>query len=426
MNLAAPLAAILAGALAGVQMTGVAFGPGIQTEGLQTNPAELSRFVALSGSGQYASDLSSVTSHATTARDAWPHTLTAGDWESDNTSGNCEPVGGTGPADTVRQAATDLWAMAMAGYLTGTTSYYTAARTRVLEFAAMTDFEIANLSGSNQCILDLGSAAAHVFEAAWLMEAAGWSGWSAGDRATLVAWAAGEVFPLLSWGIDNRKNNWAPVTFASALAAAAYTRGYVDTLTLWSGGTTSPNGYVVGAQARVAKWLSKQAGDELDSECQDAGHPFGLQSYGGFPDEVRRTTGGGSDPANCIQTSIAFACSGPTTCSLDAHFYQQKSLTGLVHVCEILRRLGDGGACFATTGHGGPNPAIIDAALFATGGDFQSYYVTDTTQGFRFVAGEFFDNAGLLAARDSGAVSVRGGRDYAYTRITHAPGVAYP
>lgn len=250
MNLAASFATILLGALAGVQMTGVAFGPGVRTEGLQTNPAELSRFVALSGSGQYASDLASVTSHASAA---WPHTLTAGDWESDNTSGNCEPVGGTGPADTVRQAATDLWAMALAGYLTGTTSYYTAARTHVLEFAAMTDFEIANLTGSNQCILDLGSAAAHVFEAAWLMEAAGWSGWSASDKAAVVAWAANEVFPILSWGIDNRKNNWGPVSFASALAAAAYSRGYVDTLTLWSGATTSPNGYVVGAQERVSR-----------------------------------------------------------------------------------------------------------------------------------------------------------------------------
>ena len=43
-------------------------------EGLQTNSTELDRFIALSGSGDYATDLSSVTSHAETARDSWPYT----------------------------------------------------------------------------------------------------------------------------------------------------------------------------------------------------------------------------------------------------------------------------------------------------------------------------------------------------------------
>lgn len=46
-------------------------------------------------------------------------------------------------------------------------------------------------------------------------------------------------------------------------------------------------------------------------------------------------------------------------------------------------------------------------------------------QGYRYVAGEYYADANLKAALDDGSVSVQDGHDYAYTRITHAIGVAY-
>ncbi|HND55184.1 MAG TPA: hypothetical protein PLV92_22375, partial [Pirellulaceae bacterium] len=305
-----------------------------------------------------------------------------------------------------------------------------AARTRLLEMTAITDFEASDLSGGNQCILDLGAAGAHIVEAALMLEDSSYASWTSTDRAQLANWLATEVFPLVSWGIDARKNNWGIVTFASALAIAAFVDGGVPLLTKWNATTVAPSVYLSSASTPLSKWLSTANGDELDSECQDAGQVFGLRSNGGFPDELRRSSGGGSNTANCSQASLAFACSSPTgpsfVCELDAKFYQQKTTNGLGHVCEILRRLdGNGARCFDLTSHGGNDEALYDAAQFSLGTSFTSYWLDDNAQGFRYVAGEYYADAALKAALDDGSVSVRGGRDYAYARITHAPGVAY-
>lgn len=389
-----------------------------RTTGLQTNVTELARFVALSGSGSYASDRTSVSSHANTARDSWPYTITSGAWESD--AGVCEPVGATqaGSEYEVSFAATDIFALALSGYVENDATKKAAARTRLLELTAITDFEAADLSGGNQCILDLGAAGTHIVEAALLLENMGYSSWTAADRTQLTSWLATEVFPLVSWGIDARKNNWGVVTFASALSIAAYANVNLSLLTKHDGTTIAPADYLDTAGTPLAKWLSTASGDELDSTCQDAGQVFGLQTHGGFPDELRRTTG----TVNCSQTSLAFD-SPPG----NATFYQQKTTNGLAHVCEILRRLdGDGSRCFDLTTHGGDGTALYDAAQFSSGSAFQTYALDDNTQGFRYVGGEYYNDSALLAARDDGSVSVRGGRDYAYTRITHANGVAYP
>lgn len=405
--------------------------PGIQTSnnpagflrstGLQTNTTELDRFSALAGSVAYATDLTALLSDANTAKNSWPHTLTAGDWESDNGTGNCEPVGGTAVADVLRNAATDVFALALAGYIQSDDTYFAAAKTHILEFAALTDFESASLNGSNQCILDMGSATANILEAAWLLENAGYASWSGANRSTLATWAATEVFPVISWGIDVRKNNWGIVTFASALSVAAYAEGGISTLTKWDASTVTPNAYLSGAGTPLAKWLSTAGGNELDSDCQDAGQIFGLQSTGALPDELRRTTG----TANCSQTSIAFDCTTSTSCG-NAHFYSQKSAAALVHTCEILRRYtGNGTSCFDLTTHGGDDQAVYDAIQFSTGSAFQSYYVNDFSQALKYVAGEYYADAAMIAALTSGAAGVRGGRDYPYTKITHAPLVAH-
>lgn len=385
-----------------------------RTTGLQTNVTELDRFVALSGSGSYASDRSSLSSHANAA---WPYSITAGAWESD--AGVCEPVGATqaGSEYEVSFAATDIFAMALSGYIESNATLKANARTRLLELTAITDFEAADLSGGNQCILDLGAAATHIVEAAYLLENMGYSSWTAADRLQLVNWLSSEVFPLVSWGITSRKNNWGIVTFASALAIASYANNVVGTINLYDGSTITPADYLNSASALLAKWLSTASGDELDSDCQDAGQIFGLRSYGGFPDELRRTGGTG----NCSQTSLAFDGTGT------AKFYSQKTTAGLAHVCEILRRLdGDGSRCFDMTSHGGDSTALYDAAQFASGTTFQTYALDDNTQGYRYVGGAYYADTALRAALDDGSVSVRGGRDYAYTRITHAVGVAYP
>lgn len=415
----APLAATTGARLSGGSIGGRTFA---RSSGLQTNVTELDRFVALSGSGSYSSDRTSLSSHANTARDSWPYSITAGAWESD--AGVCEPVSATqgGSEYEVSFAATDIFALALSGYIENDSTKKAAARTRLLELTAITDFEAGDLSGGNQCILDLGAAGSHIVEAALLLENMGYSSWTSTDRMQLASWLAAEVFPLVSWGIDSRKNNWGIVTFASALAIAAYADGGIALLTKHDASTVSPASYLTAAGTPLANWLSTESGNELDSTCQDAGQVFGLQTHGGFPDELRRTTG----TVNCSQTSLAFDCPTPTTCGA-ATFYQQKTTNGLAHVCEILRRHdGNGSRCFDLTSHGGSDEALYDAAQFSSGSSFSSYSLDDSAQGYRYVGGEYFADAGLKGALDDGSVSVRGGRDYAYTRITHAVGVAYP
>lgn len=404
--------------------------PFFRTTGLQTNVTELARFVALSGSGTYLSDKNSVTSHANTASPWGTYTLTAGNWHTSNASGTnqCVPVGQPySNAYEFKDAATDIWALALSGYINSNNTHYANAKTHILEFTLMTGFEPSIQNGGNECALKLGAAVAHILEAAWLLENAGYASWTQDNRITLANWAA-TIFPVVSWPIQIRKNNWGIQTFPSAIAIASYVEGFKSTLTKHDATTVTPTLYIETAENLLLNWLSRKTAYVMDSDCAIALPPgpysFGLQANGSFPDELRRTGG----DVNCNQPSIAFACSGTITCSdTGGHFYQQKSTVGLAHTCEILRRLkGTGSSCFDLRVHGGDDPMVFDAAQFSTGGNFTSYYIQDTTQGFRYVAGEYYVSASLLAALDDGDVSVRGGRDYAYTRITHASGVAYP
>lgn len=390
-----------------------------RTSGLQTNTTELARGVSGTPTG-WSTDVTSLTSHATTARDSWPYSITSGDWEGP--SGVCEPVGASASGDEYKltYAATDIFAMALAGYLNSTDSFYAGARTRILELTAITDFEAADLSGANQCILDLSSAIPHVLEAAWLMENAGYSSWTEADKEALSDWLAAEVFPVVTWAAENRKNNWGILALGAATSIAAYVDGYVASLTEHDAGTIVPATYIAAVKStHLPNWLATDVA--LDSACQAAAEVYGLQSTGGLPDELRRSVG----TDDCGETSIAFDCSDSTTCG-NSHFYQQKATSGMARLFEMLRRIdGSGTNGYDLTSHGGDDTALEDAIQFATGGDYQTYFVTDTTQGLRYVSGRYYNDGCIIDALDDGSVSVRGGRDYAYTKITHADGVAY-
>lgn len=397
--------------------------------GLQTNEIELARHVGFASLEPYASDRADLIADATAARDAWAHTLTAGDWESD--SGRCEPVGATTAGVDLRNAATDIFALAMAGYMAGSDTYYAAARTRILQFTALTDFDFATetlFDGANQCTLDLGSAVSNVLEAAWLLEDVGYASWTLSDRVAVADWLVGEVIPVLSWAPSRRKNNWGAVALKSLVASIVYVDGYASSITiidhLKNPSTTTPAAYLEFIRLTVLpRWLSASGGDELDSTCAAGGRNFGVQASGGFPDELRRTA---PSPDNCDQTSMAFACPGDV-CPQNsgAQFYQLKALNALAWTCEAFRRIdGGGAACFDLTSHGGLNTLIEDGLLFATGGDYQTLGIQATTQGVKYLAGEYFEDGCILDAADAGAPVVLGGRDVAYTKVTHAPGVA--
>ena len=437
--------------------------PVVRTTGLQTNMVELQRFHDLwtveGGSGPINDDRAAIfLDAADRAGGNWRYEMEYhSTWEDDPVTGRCEPTDVGTPSQTTydtfynfRNASTDALALAMNAALhqiegdpANAFNYFSYAHDAVLHFTFMRDFSSNQIGGGNQCILDLGTAIPNILEAAWLMEDAGYAGWSRADRLLLAQWARDQVFYLVSWGVKSRKNNWGIVTFNAALAIAAYGEGLdgFDNVTEWNGvtagDTRTPTQYLSLADERLNAWLDN-SGNQMDSQCQNDNRRYGLQSYGGFPDELRRTT----STVNCNQEDLSFLCGdGQNECvgTAGAKVHQQKATNGLAHTCEILRRIdGNGARCFDLTSHDNASntrEALYDAIVFSTtqltaeggttAGIFQDYAVSQYSQGFRYVASTYYDDVCMYSAYEEIATNVRGGRDYPYTRITHREGVAY-
>lgn len=404
--------------------TGVADTVFTNTAGLQTSPEELDTFLSLEGSegGQYTTDLTALGVTALDSKDDWDWPLTAGAWESD--SGRCEPAGETTAGQYLGEAAADIYAMALYGYLTNDTDYYAAAKTRLLQLAATTDFgDDGVFSGADQCALDLGTAVPVAIEAALLLEQE-YVNWSAADRLAVATWAAEETVPLTSWAAISRKNNWGFLGLSAMIATSYYAQGGIALLDVHDG-LVAPADYLANADELLAAQLSTS--DPLiaaSPDCSTAGQPYGLQTHGGFPDELRRT-GGTTNCGDDTITEVMGACVAAGDCATGtAHFYQQKATNAFSRIAESLRRIdGNGARGFDLATHGGSNEALYDAASFSTSGF--TTFVQDTTMGFVHVACSYYNLPELCALSDSENVPLRGGLDQPYTRITHAPGVSY-
>lgn len=402
------------------QSTGVPFA---NTVGLQTTPAELDVFRGLSGSAPYSTSLSQLRDDALVLRDAWPHDLVAGAWDS--VSNRCQPVSGyTG--DDIRQIASDIFALALTGYLNTDTTYYTAARTRLVQFQGLLDFEPTDLSGANECILDLSSAAPQLVEAALLLGQAGWNGWTNLDRTNLATWLTTEVIPITSWATSNRKNNWGVLSLGAGISIAYYAKGGIATFSDYVPTVWTPTAYLANADEFLAAQLSKTS-SPMDSDCSTASQPYGVQSAGGSSDDLRRSPPAGGT-ANCGQTTIAYACPlGPTQCpATGAWFYQNKTTSAFARIAEQLRRI-DGTTTrgFDVASHGGSNQTLLDMGLFTVGSS-GTYAISKFTQAIRYILAEHYNsslvrNAPSLIAE---TVDARGGLDVSWTAITHAPGVS--
>lgn len=439
--------------------------PVLRTTGLQTNMVEIARFDALwdaeGGSGPINDDRVGVIAQASLRiGDDWRYAFNDhSTWEHDPNTGRCEPTDVLQPTQAgydlyynFRNASTDALAIAMsaaleqaAGNTATADNLWAAARASVLFFTFMRDFGRSSnqIDDSNQCILDLGTAVPNVLEAAWLLEDAGYVGWTEADRLILAQWARDEVFYLVSWGVKSKKDHWGIITFNAALAIVAYgdsVDGF-DNVVEWNGvnlgDIRTPTQYLNLADERLDAWLDS-SGNSMGSQCQSSGQQYGLQSYGGFPDELRRT--GGTN--NCNETDLSFQCGdGQAECSdtSGAKFHQQKATNGLAHTCEILRRIdGNGARCFDLITHDNDpttKQALYDAIAFSTTqlnapggltyGTFHDYAVGQYNQGFKYTASTYYGDYCMYNAFDETATNVRGGRDYPYTRITHRDGVAH-
>ena len=426
----------------GAVMTGVSIETP-RTEPLQTNTAELDIFIA----GK-ATTYATVAGHLKTYADASETDFNAGTPKFDiragtwvGSTGTCFPTGESEiESFDMAMAAREIWGMALNGYIESDVSQQALVRTSLLEFAATEGFSSGTLSGGNECILELSESVWNLVNSAWLLEDAGYSGWSTADRQTLVDWLIDKPLYLASWSAENRKQNWGAVALPALLAIAEYSRGYASTLTLHDASTFSPSAYVdeLANVTGPTLWdtttpLDSDDGDRCADSTPGPAYVYGVQSHGGHPDDLRRTAVPSVDRANCAQTTIDYDCGDPVSADgcLLGQRYQLKYSSGVVAFCEGLRRIGDGGACFDNTSHGGSNGMVYDMIDFATGGDglFNDFHVINYRMAQMPIAGEYYQDCNLVETEvetgTSASQVTRGGTDLEFGMITHAPLVAY-
>jgi len=156
-------------------------------------------------------------------------------------------------------------------------------------------------------------------QAADLLE--GWSGWSAADKAQFQQWLATEVYKKVSASSDKRVNNWgAGGSYTSSVIADYLVGSSINELTAWDGSKLSlANAF----QHHRDKQLARMNGTEqMDSQCPS----WGIQDYGGIPDELRRGSSG---------------CGATFILDQDASYtYQLTHIQSLVAHAELLWRRG--------------------------------------------------------------------------------------
>ena len=381
-------------------------------QGNQTSTSELDRWP----SGEpYDARLAALKTDAT----GWAHSITPGAWADED--GRCEPVGAKREAHTLQEAATDVWAKALAGYLAkdGGDAFEKQARARLLEFAATTGFDRPGFRSpygkGNQCVLDLSIAVWHLVEAATLLEAGGSAAWTSEDKWALQNWLQQHVFHRLTWVAANAANNWGPMAESASLAVADYLNGHRARLSMHDGSATTPSDWIAGVESRLARFV--------DAACHDAGAQFGWQASGALPDELRRGSSRRPPPGVadlCNSTDLSRVCD--VACSCGAGFtYQQKATVGLVRVAEFERRkLGTTSLLYDRA----PAPSIREAIEFVTT-DPLGCVAVESVSAFGFVAAEYYRDADMAAAPLAGEAGIRGGRDLSYGAITHAEGIAH-
>jgi len=343
-------------------------------------------------------------------------TITAGAWEDDTSSGHCEPVGQENafPYRVLRDTAHHILGNALACFVAEDDAQCADAHDGLLEYAATTGFARedggARLDGANECILDLSTAVFHLVEAALLLENMGYSGWSQADHDTLQAWLrSADVFEAVSWPVTTRKNNWGILGIRSAAAVATYIDSNLS-LTDWEGTVhPSPRAYYDAAKPLVQTWASNQVGDDLDSDCEEAGAVFGYQASGAWPDGQRR--GPADDATECGETSISAFCTALDDCD-NGHFYSWKTWNALGSLAELARRQGDTSYYTEAWGAGVTLEDIL--GYLTTGG----YEVPRFFHGFLYSSYEYYGPSATNSVALADPTFTRGGADYAYNALT--------
>jgi hypothetical protein len=209
----------------------------------------------------------------------------------------------------------------IAYYLTQNIDYARIAREKILEATTTYGFGGSEYSGSNQCILYLAFAIPLWIQAADLLE--GSPIWTDADRTTFQAWLRDQVYPKVAWASRVRRNNWGSAGSLSASMIGDYLTNTNMTLIEHAPEyreLTPLEAYNEHNDMQLQRMNTVWKGD---SRCDI----WGIQPYGGIPDELRRGITGCEDLYLDDND--------------DSFVYQITQIESLVFHAEFLRRRGD-------------------------------------------------------------------------------------
>jgi len=314
---------------------------------------------------------------------------------------SCGTVESRGVDSKLPDMGQHLYARVLSYQLTGDVRYATEARRVLLDLAQSSGFQNvegkATYSGANQCAHDLGLLLPLVVESALLLEA--WDGWTTADRAKLKSWMSSSAYPLTAAIARTRKNNWGSAAAFASWAIAHYMGNSKMPLV-----EVYPEAQILSAAEARQRHLESQLriiGNLWpgDSRCPT----YGIQSYGGIPDELRRGDTG---------------CDGTSLLSADrAYAYQITQVSELVFHAEALRRHGANDLFQQRLSTG--KHALLQAILFVVSNPLgNSFDWSASNLGVLRIANHWYQSDLLCQQLQKGQYFTEG-RYLPFTQLTH-------
>lgn len=254
--------------------------------------------------------------------DDWDHGSAGGSYYSDDNRCYSNDTDEQDRFINQQGGAHAVFAKMIAYHLSHETEYAKTARAKILEVTTTYDFGGNVFDGSNECIRHIAFAIPLWIQAADLLE--GEPIWTDADKRRFQQWLAEEVYYKVAWASRVERANWGSAGSVAASTIADYLIDRTDIMLIEvqpdRRELTPQQAYIEHNDMQLQRMNTKWRGD---SRCDI----YGIQPYGGIPDELRRGDTG---------------CNGRyLDDDDDSYTYQITQIDHLVYHAELLRRRGD-------------------------------------------------------------------------------------
>ncbi len=372
-----------------------------QSRGYITSQSELVALKQKSDSGTepYRTNVTNFLNYIGTP-ETWNYGTASGEFKTISINGSNECVSETqimGDKVLGDEAGSPLiYGKALAYHLSGNAQYAAKVREILLDLTDTYGFDSNVYSGSNQCILHLAFGIPNIIQAADLLET--YPGWTASDKVQFQTWLMKEVYPKVAWASRARKNNWGSAGSLSSTMIADYVHNTSNFLNEYSPNQlslTPADAYSQHKKLQLDRMNTEWKGD---SNCTK----WGIQPYGGIPDETRRGTTG---------------CDGQFILALDSSWsYQITQIDFLIYNAEFLLRRGDNSIYdnIAANGSG----SLLNSIKFVIDNPLKIVEWKDSKKSSLFAAYRYYKQPSIGLSAKS-LTSTKGGSIFPFGRLTH-------